>query len=69
MDSYNRAVGSLEGRVLPTARRFEAMGVVTPPEPISGPAAVEQEPRKLSASEFVADAPDEDLETEGAGGT
>jgi len=53
VDNYNKAVGSLEGRILPSARRFEAMGVVPSKSEIASPASVEREPRNLTASEFV----------------
>lgn len=53
VDNYNKAVGSLEGRILPSARKFESMGVVSGKSEIAAPAGVEREPRKLTASEFV----------------
>ncbi|WP_238381028.1 DNA recombination protein RmuC [Alkalilacustris brevis] len=53
VEHYNRAVGSLEGRVLPSARRFEAMGVVGSHAQIKPAETVEAEPRKLTASEFT----------------
>jgi len=48
--AYNKAVGSLESRVLPTARRFRDLGVGTtadipPLEPI------DEQPRALDAPE------------------
>jgi len=52
VDNYNRAVGSLEGRILPSARKFEAMGVVPNRTEIAAPNGVEKEPRRLTASEF-----------------
>jgi len=58
VESYNRAVGSLEARVLPTARRFEAMGVVPAGSDIESPGLVESDAREMTALEFTARAGD-----------
>ncbi|TQS71362.1 DNA recombination protein RmuC [Rhodobacteraceae bacterium] len=49
VDSYNRAVGSLEGRVLPSARKFETMGVVTEENSLDPPDLVENQARAVTA--------------------
>jgi DNA recombination protein RmuC len=59
VDAYNDAVGSLEARVLPAARRFEQLGVVPAQEVLPDLGPVTEEPRALTAPEltFAADAP------------
>src|SRR5882724_1791327 len=52
VESYNRAVGSLEGRVLVAARRFRNLGAVATELPELGP--VEHAPRTLQAGEVGA---------------
>src|SRR5690349_3442842 len=55
--AYNQAVGSLESRVLPSARRLSELGVVSGEE-LTAPALIEEAPRGLSAPELVADGRD-----------
>ncbi|WP_238694487.1 DNA recombination protein RmuC [Nocardioides daphniae] len=50
VQSYNSAVGSLEGRVLVTARKFNDLGVVR--SDLVEPSQVETTPRLLAAPEF-----------------
>ncbi len=51
VDSYNKAVGSLEGRVLPAARRFEDLGVISTEKKIERTPPVDHEPRDIIATE------------------
>jgi DNA recombination protein RmuC len=52
VSTYNQAVGSLESRVLPSARKLSELGVVD--GELTTPAAVDETPRALSAPELVA---------------
>ncbi len=63
VDHYNRAVGSLESRVLPQARRFEELGAAPQGKAIAPLAQVEVRPRALEAPELPAPAPDGDATT------
>ena len=51
VQAYNQTLGSLEGRVLVTARRFNDLGVVD--QPLEATNQVERSPRELSAPEFA----------------
>ena len=53
VERYNRSVGSLEGRVLPSARRLEALGAAPDGAELEPMQPVETEPRVLQASELT----------------
>ncbi|MDE0605470.1 MAG: DNA recombination protein RmuC [bacterium] len=53
VDAYNRSIGSLEGRVLPRARKFEDWGVVAGSKQIESAASVEAIARPVAAPELV----------------
>ncbi|WP_251450381.1 DNA recombination protein RmuC [Microbacterium sp. Marseille-Q6648] len=61
VDSYNKLVGSLESRVLVTARRFPGIDQ-TRLDALSAPAAVEATPRRLTAPELLDASPWDDSE-------
>jgi DNA recombination protein RmuC len=52
VDSYNKAVGSLESRVLVTARRLKDKGVTAPDE-LPELVTIDQTPRPLGAPELI----------------
>jgi len=64
VSTYNQTVGSLEGRVLVSARRLNELGVVD--AELATPASVEQTTRALSAPELVGPEPAE-IESAGNG--
>lgn len=53
-EAYNKAVGSMEARVLPSARRFKELGAATADE-IGEVQPVEATPRQLTTPEFGTD--------------
>jgi len=53
VEAYNKSVGSLEGRVLPRARKFEDWGVVSGTKQIESADSVEAYPRSVAAAELV----------------
>ncbi len=54
VDRYNRSVGSLESRVLPSARRFESLGAAPEGAAIAPVEPVSLKPRSLQASGVAA---------------
>lgn len=54
VESYNRAVGSLESRVLVSARRFRELGAAPSEAEITEVSPVESTPRRLQADELRA---------------
>jgi DNA recombination protein RmuC len=58
LNAYNEAVGSLEHKVLPGARKFKELHVQTGGREIPELGALEESPRALSAPELLEDAGD-----------
>ena len=60
VDRYNQGIGSLEGRLLPAARRFETLGVVSAGSSIPALEPVELEAREVQAEELTISQSDEE---------
>lgn len=59
VSAYNSAVGTLEGRVLVTARQFKSLSVTAGPDIAEVP-VIERQPRALQAPELAAETDGED---------
>jgi DNA recombination protein RmuC len=59
VESYNRAVGALESRVLVAARRFRELGAVGEDQTLPDLQSVEQAPRGLQSPEMLAATPEQ----------
>ena len=56
VETFNKAVGSMESRVLPSARKLESLDVVPPTEKMPAPTTVESQPRRtLNYHESIED--------------
>jgi DNA recombination protein RmuC len=55
VESFNQSVGSLERRVLVTARKFQAIDSLSGSEPIDEIKPVDSMPRALTAMELVSE--------------
>lgn len=64
VEHFNRSVGSLEGRVLPSARRLETLGAAPDGAELEAMEPVEAEPRILQAPELAGSVEDPDAEKE-----
>jgi len=53
LSSYNGAVGSLERSVLPSARKFDELGITSGQKPIPDLDPIEQTPREMIATELT----------------
>ena len=58
IETYNKSVGTLEGRVLPSARKFERLGVVPVGSAIASLEPIESTARNLQADELIAPIPE-----------
>ena len=47
IEAYNKSVGSLETRVLPSARKFEELGIQTK-KTLDSPSQIDKIPREIS---------------------
>ena len=63
VDAYNRAVSSLESRILPTARRFEELGA-NGGSPIDQPQSVDAASKRITSVDLLGDGPSDDGETD-----
>ncbi|EPD85356.1 hypothetical protein HMPREF1529_01974 [Microbacterium sp. oral taxon 186 str. F0373] len=66
VDTYNRFTGSLESRVLVTARKFPGIDE-TKLDAAAAPASIEKTPRKLVAPELMVDSADADADEAATG--
>jgi DNA recombination protein RmuC len=57
LNAYNRAVASLESRVMPSARRLKELGAAPDSVTIELPQPIIDAPRSLTAREFLVDPP------------